>query len=153
MSSRRAFLIALNLLFAALLARSLADPIESPEAITQRDDLRTATIDDSLAPDPARNEPSRALFRSRPAEVAAPAAALPPFAPPFELAGVVWGDDGRVAVVRLKETGEHRRLRLSEEWNGWRLIALNVREASFEAGDHRETLTLAARTGSARAAR
>lgn len=64
--------------------------------------------------------------------------------PPFQLVGILHGDEGRIVVVAGSKEGEVRRLRVGQEHSGWRLVDMTPRVATFRREESLANLSLAA---------
>lgn len=101
-----------------------------------------SAAEDMPAPD------AKPLFRIRPpAPIAEPEEpAVSPAAPNFRLAGVVWSETEKVAIVQMNDDGRHRRVRPGEAVDGWTLSGLSQRTALVEAGAEKVLMKLSADT-------
>ncbi|WP_020179551.1 hypothetical protein [Methylopila sp. M107] len=147
-AARRLALVALNLAFlGAVYAAWTYDGADvqvdaAPPVRRQAPDHVTTLADNTSGVDV-----SRSLFRSPPP---APVPAVEPSPEPtsqvpnFRLAGVVWSDSEKVAILQMTDDGGHRRLRVGETIGDWTLNDLSARTARVGAGDHQVELTLKA---------
>lgn len=146
-SARRLALIAANVLLtgAAYAAWTRDAPSEEPTVATAstrrpHQDRASPAIEDEQ-----RVGDAKPLFRIRHSEPVASAEPSPPpspMAPNFRLAGVVWSEAGKVAIVQMAEDGANRRLRVGESVGGWTLRSLTARTALVEAAGNEVELAL-----------
>lgn len=144
-SARRTLLIAANLALAGAGAA-----VWTSAATPGHEERRAVARSPRSAPPASAKEPSsqteaKPLFRVRPPAPAAVQEASPPSSPTspnFRLAGVVWSDAEKVAIIQMTDEGRHRRLRLGETVGEWTLRELSARTALMGAGENNVRLTL-----------
>lgn len=148
MSARRLLLLSLNLALAASLALMLAPFAENLDAgpVNTIGQGPAAAPEKSVEPAVVEATVSKPLFNrlthSPPTE---PAPRPLMLAPAFRLAGVLWGDAGRLAIVQLPDDAGHRRVRIGESIEDWKLSELTPRSATFDAGERRAVMSLEGR--------
>lgn len=147
MTARRLLLIGANAALVALLALTLQATPRDGRSETLALALRASSDPEpptsEIAPSVAEAKP---LFRPLPAPAVAPAAPnLPPAAPSFRLAGILWGEAERLALVQLADEAGHRRIRLGEAVDDWRLSDLTQRSATFDADRSRRVVLMLTR--------
>lgn len=145
MNARRIMLAGVNMALAAALVLALAPAEDAPEAPVAKAQPAKASVAEAAGPSVAGDATARPLFARRQAPPPAPVVAKPPpAAPAFRLAGVLWGDAERLAVLQLPDDAGHRRVRLGESVDDWTLSELTPRTATFSAGERKATLGLVA---------
>lgn len=150
LSSRRLVLVALNLVLGAAIyiEWSGEELVEGPGQITASVGRPAPEHTATPAEDATGTADPKPLFRIRlPEPVAAPETIPTSTAssvPNFRLAGVVWGEAEKVAIVQMAEDGKHRRLRIGDAIGDWSLRELSTRTALLEAGSIKVELRLTA---------
>ena len=132
--------LAVSLAFATP-ALAAAAPAINPMAIVQLQDL-AQTRDRPLFSPNRRPPPAHA--EAPPAQATAVAEPKPVAdePPPFDLVGVVVGDNTRF-VLLASRSGAVSRLRAGDERDGWRVGEISIRSVSLERDGHERSLALA----------
>ncbi|HUD88798.1 MAG TPA: hypothetical protein VMR17_20310, partial [Xanthobacteraceae bacterium] len=101
---------------------------------------------------PSRRPPAVAVAAPPPAPPAAPPPKPVPDNPPLKLVGTVIGDGVSMGIFIDQGTKNVVRLRAGEGLAGWKLAAIEGRDATFEKDQRQVTLALPARNGTEQAA-